>query len=242
MPMIAKVAGAFNRFEVKYIIAATAIPRLLRQLAPYVRPDANMPDPQGYQVHSVYWDSPGLAVFWEKVEGLEIRRKLRFRRYGNSPDIYAEIKGRVDRTVQKRRFRLSEDQAERLLRRTGPLDLAGTDSHPVAAEVESFIHQYRLEPIVAITYRRYALEGSETSDLRITFDRRVQYSTTDLTMTPLERGKYLLDPRNAVMEVKYNGRVPLWLSKLVSREGFVLQRLSKYCAAIDRVYYRGQLT
>ena len=242
MPMIAKAAGAFNRFEVKYVIAATAIPALLRQLQIYTRPDSNMTDPQGYRVHSVYWDSPGLAVFWEKVEGLEIRRKLRFRRYGESPDIFAEIKGRVDRTVQKRRFRLSEGEAERLLARRGPLALAGEESHPVAAEVEAFIHQYRLEPTVAITYRRYALVGSETSDLRITFDRRVQFSTSELTMKPLVRGKYLLDPRNAIMEVKYNGRVPVWLSKLVSREGFVLQRLSKYCAAIDRVYFRGQLT
>jgi hypothetical protein len=242
MPMIAKAAGAFNRFEVKYIIAATAIPPLVRQLAPYTRPDGNMTDPQGYRVHSVYWDSPGLAVFWEKVEGLEVRRKLRFRRYGDSPDIFAEIKGRVDRTVQKRRFRLSESEAERLLGRTGPVALAGDGSHPVASEVEAFIHQYRLEPRVGITYRRYALVGSETSDLRITFDRRVQYSTSELSMTPLARGKYLLDPRHAVMEVKYNGRVPMWLSKLISREGFVLQRLSKYCAAIDRVYFRGQLT
>jgi hypothetical protein len=241
--MITKATDRFNRFEVKYLVGAAELPALLAELELYTRRDPHMQDPQGYRVHSVYWDSPGFALFWEKVEGLEIRRKLRFRSYDDSPVVFAEIKQRVDRTLQKRRVRLPVDQAERILRESGSLSLGEEQlADPVAQEVEGFARQYMLRPVVAITYRRLALVGSETADLRITFDRRVQYSTGELTTRPLRQGSYLLDPRMAIMEVKYNGRVPRWLSKLVSREGLQLRRLSKYCSAIDRVHFGGQVT
>lgn len=241
--MITKAPDQFNRFEVKYLVRATHLPAILAELELYTRRDPHMQDPQGYRVHSVYWDSPGFTLFWEKAEGLEVRRKLRFRSYDDSPVVFAEIKQRVDRTLQKRRVRLPREDAERILRGSGSLSLSDDQlANPVAQEVEAFARQYLLQPVVAITYRRYALIGSETSDLRITFDRRVQYSTSELTMSPLVRGKDLLDPRVAIMEVKYNGRVPRWLSKLVSREGLQLRRLSKYCSAIDRVHYGGQVT
>lgn len=241
--MITKAPDRFNRFEVKYLVGAAGLPGLLAQLAPYTRPDPHMEDPQGYRVHSVYWDSPGFTLFWEKVEGLEIRRKLRFRSYDDSPLVFAEIKQRVDRTLQKRRVRLPQEEAERMLRGSASPSLSDAQlADPVAQEVEAFARQYLLRPVVAITYRRYALVGSETSDLRITFDRRVQYSATELTTRALVRGHYLLDPRMAIMEVKYNGRVPRWLSKLVSREGLELRRLSKYCSAIDRLHFDGQVT
>lgn len=38
--------------------------------------------PQGYPVWSVYYDSSDLRFYWEKIEGLKFRRKLRIRRYG----------------------------------------------------------------------------------------------------------------------------------------------------------------
>jgi hypothetical protein len=233
----------FNRFEFKYLVATKGLPGLLTELAPYTRVDPYAGEGQGYRVYSVYWDSPGLACFWEKLEGLEIRRKLRFRTYGPGSDVFVEIKGRTDRTVQKRRIRLPLAVASRLL--TVPAG-EGEDpwpEHPVAAEIEVFAHRYQLAPRMAVSYRRRALFGSETSDLRVTFDSRIQYSATDLDIaSPFETGQYLVDPRMVVMEIKYNGRAPLWLSKLVVRHEFHLIRLSKYCSAIDRVHFDGQLT
>jgi hypothetical protein len=57
-----------------------------------------------------------------------------------------------------------------------------------------------------------------------------------------ERANVLIDPRLAVMEIKYNESVPLWMCRLASRFGLEVIRLSKYCTAIDREYYGGELT
>jgi hypothetical protein len=243
---LAKDLNEFNRFEHKYLVPCKALPGLLRELEPYAALDPYCEGRQGYKVYSVYWDSPDLACFWEKLEGLEIRRKLRFRSYGQGSDVFVEIKGRTDRTVQKRRIRLPLAQASLVLGRAGggsPESAVASVEDPVATEIEIFARRYQLQPRMAIGYRRLALFGSELSDLRITFDSRVQYSGANLDIAqPFETGNYLIDPRNVVMEMKYNGRVPLWLSKLVSRHEFHLIRLSKYCSAVDRACFGGQLT
>ncbi|HXE57638.1 MAG TPA: polyphosphate polymerase domain-containing protein [Gemmatimonadales bacterium] len=233
-----------NRFELKYLVPAALLPALRRELAGYTRPDANNRDERGYPVYSVYWDSPEFTLFWEKVEGLKCRRKLRFRRYGDSPEVFVEIKQRIDRTLHKRRFRWPADC---VVRTFGIADGLGWDeaaaADPVAAEVLVFCRRYRLAPRMAISYRRHAFFGVFEPELRITFDTRVQYSATDLDITrPFSTGKYVVDPRNAILEIKFNHRVPKWLSKLVCRHGFRAIRMSKYCSAVDREFHRGQLT
>lgn len=68
----------------------------------------------GYGVWSLYYDSPPeLRFYWEKIEGLKFRRKLRIRHYGDpvgvtddSPPVCVEIKQRVNRVTQKRRITL----------------------------------------------------------------------------------------------------------------------------------------
>jgi hypothetical protein len=53
-----------------------------------------------------------LRFYWEKIEGLRFRRKLRIRHYGDRSTIddditvFVEIKQRVNRVTQKRRVAL----------------------------------------------------------------------------------------------------------------------------------------
>ena len=55
-----------------------------------------------------------------------------------------------------------------------------------------------------------------------------------------EVGKHLIEPHMAIMEIKFNHRVPLWLTKLVSRYELNIVRYSKYCAAVDRELFAGR--
>ena len=103
----------FNRFELKYIVHRNLANEFIRALDGYVYADPHSNGDGGYPIYSLYCDSPGLALFWEKIEGIKYRRKVRFRRYGKSPDVFIEIKQRMDRTVQKRRVRWPGDQVVR---------------------------------------------------------------------------------------------------------------------------------
>jgi len=233
----------FNRFELKYLLHWRTAKEFIRALEGYIYPDPHNDDEHGYPIYSLYCDSRGFSLFWEKIEGLKFRRKVRFRRYGNDQDVFLEIKQRVDRTLQKRRVRWPLDQVVQTFCSGSGLNGGAQELDPVAAEILFLWNHYSLEPRMAISYRRRAFFAAFESDLRITFDTRVQYHARDLDIVrPFETGKYLIGPEVVLMEVKFNERVPLWLCKIICKFGLELVRLSKYCSAVDREFFRGQLT
>jgi hypothetical protein len=233
----------WNRFELKYLVPVKRIPELMRGFAGYLAPDANGGD-YGYPVYSVYWDSPSRRFFWEKVDGEKVRRKLRFRTYETGGDVFVEIKQRIDRTVQKRRITMPLGDVRRWFDAEWPEGGAEAgESQPVLSEVLCMRHEYNLRPCIAVGYRRKAWFGVFEPELRITFDTRVQYSASELDIgEQFETGKYMLDPRLAIMEVKFNHRLPVWLVRAISRFDLSAIRISKYCSAVDRAYYGHQYT
>ena len=243
-PAPAAYVRTFNRFEFKYILDHEAMHAFAGELAGYTRRDPNDPEGQGYTVYSVYWDSPELDFFWEKIDGQKYRRKLRFRRYATGSDGFVEIKQRIDRTVQKRRTRMPLEAIHALFGQ-GAIDSERESavSDPVLSEALFLCRHHDLSPVNAVWYRRRALFGAHESDLRITFDTRLQYDPRALDVRERsERGKTLLEPNLAIMEIKFNHRVPLWLTKLVSRHELHLERYSKYCGAVDREVFGGRFT
>ena len=207
-------------------------------------PDPNGDDDFGYSTHSVYCDSPDLEFFWEKVEGVKFRRKLRFRRYEGQPDVFLEIKQRLDRTVQKRRVRWSLQRLhETFLAHDFDALTPQETADPTVAEMVAMWRTYDLRPVMATRYRRLALHGTYDPGLRITFDTGVSYSGEALDVAAgWPGGPLMVDPRVAVMEIKFNDRAPAWLSDLIIGFGLMATRMSKYCRAIDLQLFEGRFT
>lgn len=243
-PVRPSEAEVMNRFEVKYLVATRAVPAMLAEFAEYTVADPHDQDGEGYRIHSIYWDTTDFRFFWEKIEGMKFRRKLRFRRYGDSAPVFVEVKQREDRTVQKRRLVWTADQVDAVFgdgRRGVDWDAASRD--PVSTEVALLIERLRLRPRMAVSYRRRARFGAFDPELRLTFDGRIRYHHADLDIgRPFDLGRTVLDPRVTVMEIKYNHRAPRWLTTAVCRHGLQMVRMSKYTTAVDRCYFGGQLT
>ena len=116
---VASRLHAFNRYEIKYLVANEDVPAIRSELARRMDRDEHSP-PGGYGVWSLYYDTPALRFYWEKIEGLKFRRKLRIRHYGeldavtDDSQVFVEIKQRVNRVTQKRRVRLPYGAARRL--------------------------------------------------------------------------------------------------------------------------------
>ncbi len=235
---------SFNRYELKYCLPRESVHHVVAAMRKYVYADRHDGDSFGYPIASIYYDSPSHVLFWEKVEGIKFRRKLRFRRYGDSADVYLEIKQRIDRTVQKRRVRWPLQRAVRAMRSSHQLDCElRADSQAVTSEASFLFAQYGLVPAMAISYRRNAYFASYETDQRITFDTNVRYDSSNLDIEGFRNGgKYLVDPGVAIMEIKFNNTVPMWLCKIIAAFDLKMIRLSKYCTAVDREHFQGRLT
>jgi len=165
---------SFNRYEFKYVIPVEKAERIISELDHVTRPDEHCLD-SGYRVVSLYYDSPDLTCFWDKVDGVRLRRKLRIRIYPAAGEAVreamVEIKQRTNRMVCKRRVRLPVREAEDLC--DGPRRPAGLDTldEQVAAEVEYLARTMRLRPSCITSYlRRAFIGGRYDAGLRMTFD------------------------------------------------------------------------
>ena len=232
---------AFNRFELKYLIGRDQIEEVRRDLS-----DRLVVDPHSgngsYGVWSLYYDTADLRFYWEKIDGIKFRRKLRIRHYGEPASledetmVFVEIKQRVNRVTQKRRIRVDYATARRLCDERQIPDLADRDDRVVAGEVAGLAGGHDLRPTAITGYQRLALLGNETdSGLRITFDTHLRGRTTDLQLHSTVATPAVLDPAMVIVEVKVNERVPYWLTEKIARHNMQLIRVSKYCTSVDGV-------
>ncbi len=229
----------FSRYELKYVVPVEQLPALRRAVLTRLEPDAYAPEGE-YALWSVYYDTPGLRCYWDKIDGHRFRRKVRIRHYGDpygvsdGDDVWVEIKQRVDRATQKRRLRLSYAEARLLCAGEVP-DGVPASSQAFAEEVAGLSAGLSLRPIAMVGYQREAYVGTDYDPgVRVTFDTRVRGRDRDLRFgQETNANRVAVDPSLAVMEVKIDVRLPKWISGMVANHGLSVTRLSKYCRTID---------
>lgn len=227
----------FNRFELKYLLSLKEAEEVRQALRAYMLPDPH--GNGGYSLTSLYYDSPDLRFYSEKLDGVRVRRKLRIRHYETGEaltedtPVYVEIKQRVDRVTQKRRVRLPYREALRLCSGRERPESEGQDA-AVAEEVEAMLWQYNLHPVSVVGYHRQALIGTDYDrGLRVTFDTRLTCRRNSLLLHEPGVPLAMLRPDRAVMEIKVNDRLPAWLAEMAAAHNLQLVRMSKYCLSIE---------
>ncbi|AXI79989.1 polyphosphate polymerase domain-containing protein [Peterkaempfera bronchialis] len=229
---------AFNRYELKYLVPAEQATAIRDELVERMDRDPHSPV-GGYGVWSLYYDTPQLRFYWEKIEGLKFRRKLRLRHYGDlaavtddSP-VFVEVKQRVNRVTQKRRIRLPYATARRLCDRRELIEHAERE-RAFVEEVLDLVVRLDLRPTAITGYQREALVGrAQDTGLRVTFDRRIRGRDRDFHLGAEAENRYTVPPHLAVMEVKVNERAPYWITDLAARRDLNLVRVSKYVQSIE---------
>ncbi len=75
-----------NRLEYKYLVPMELLPTIRKEIAPFVEVDPHMLKTgwNYYTVHSLYFDTPDLSYYYDKIEGIDIRKKVRLRRYNKT--------------------------------------------------------------------------------------------------------------------------------------------------------------
>lgn len=231
-----------GRYELKYLVARDQYHALVKDLAAYMQSDEHGDELGHYLVTSLYYDTAGYKAYWDKMQGHRFRRKLRMRVYGEgaiTPETtcFVEIKQRTNRTIEKKRVALAYSSAVALCEMGVEVDALAEADGAVIDEVMYLRSALQLQPACIISYDRLAFNGTELdSGLRVTFDTNMKCRAHDLSLLPpgYAENRYFIPPEWCIMEIKADGHVPLWLTRLTSQHRCTFRRISKYCTALEQ--------
>ena len=217
------------RQEKKYVVNVLDGAALRGRLCPVMHGDAHN-GPQGYSIRSLYFDTPDDQDFNDKVDGLELRRKIRLRTYSPQSDFaMLEMKQKEGPYQRKRSLRLHRGEAIRLCQGDYRPLLAYED--PFAAECYGLMHCRCYRPKAVVEYRRQAFVARE-NHIRITLDSRIIATESSFDVFSEHLPMYaVMDPFQMVLEVKYNGFLLSYLKDLLDMVERSELSVSKYCLA-----------
>lgn len=222
------------REEKKFLINIADFRRHSHHLEQFLIQDEHN-GPFGYRVRSLYFDSIYDNDYFEKLDGVELRRKIRLRVYDPSNDFaLLEMKQKQGPYQLKRSLRVTrEDAQELILGNYTPLLKYHED---FAAECYALMHAQCYRPKTVVEYNRKAFIAKENK-IRITFDNQIvsnecDYNifAPDLILNPV------LDPFLVVLEVKYNGFLLDYIKSLLDNVQKSELSVSKYMLARQASY------
>jgi hypothetical protein len=229
------------RFELKYLITEAKAAAIERYIRPFLEYDRYSTLQRGgmYPIVSLYCDSPDMQLCRETLTGMKNRFKLRIRSYTDEPEYprFFEIKRRINQVIVKSRARvMDEDVAPLLAGRTLPRRGYTTD--------EAALNQFQLYaasinagPRVLIRYMRQAFENTTENRVRVTFDRDLCYKVTDTPAVRLGGSGWrrnVLTEGHAILEIKFTGTFPTWLSRMAALFGLDARSVSKFATSIEQ--------
>ena len=212
---------------------------IARYISPFLQVDryCKLQRRGDYPIVSLYLDSEDLQLCRESLGGHKNRFKLRIRSYTDEPEYprFFEIKRRLNTIIMKSRTRVM-DRDVRIL-------LAGLPLPPQAfkADVETlsqfqlYMNSIRARPAILVRYMRQAFEGDSHNRVRVTFDRELAYKITNQPEVRLNGSGWRRNPYNVngvVLEIKFTGHFPAWLTDMVKYFNLHQQSISKYASSI----------
>lgn len=227
-----------GRFEVKYLASLDQWRDFRKEADPLLVRDVHDPDGTGYYNHSIYYDSPRYRYYQEKREGFSDRTKPRLRGYkrnaGVQPEVlFFEYKRRINRSIRKRRLQLSSEQSEALLRGSWR---SPAGEAPLLRDFLCRSQSHQLVPALAVLYLRHAYGCRFGRGLRVTYDLDLRCSVRFGWTEPASVFYPILPANRVLIELKFDGRMPLWLYQLTRRLELQELSLSKYGMGIERCF------
>ncbi len=245
-----------GRRELKYIISEAQRPRVLEIAAPFVQSDAHADDltpwlgdrfdladggpPRGYRVNTLYLDTAHLKTYTQRLRKAPIRDVVRIRTYGN-PDatgapVFLEDKRKLRDRVVKHRSKVGKAGDWNAQQTSRPWlsaisemladPTSNTRNRRLAERWLRHVEGDALRTVLTVHYvREVFVEGTS----RLTIDHLVHaYGGQDPCDLQGDWGTRLIREGFLVLELKFNGRKPVWMRKICSDLHLLEEPVSKY--------------
>ena len=216
-----EIISVMKRFELKFVLTSEQLSLFKSRILEFMKVDK-----YGLTtIASLYFDEPKFSLINKSIEKPRFKEKIRLRSYGlasNDSPVFLEIKRKLDGIVYKRRICTTEEEVNNYLFKDGEFD-----KEQISRELVSFKESHpNLEAKYLIIYDRTAYY-QDNSDVRITIDENPRYRVKDLNLHSSMKGTSLLENGGAILEVKVQHSIPLWLSKILSELKIYINSFSK---------------
>ena len=219
----------FNRYENKYRLDSGMFTAVKNEIAARMETDNFNPTGEAYTVFNIYYDTPNNDLIRTSISKPIYKEKLRLRSYGTpnkNSMVYVEIKKNVRGIVNKRRSRLTLNEAYQFLSSGVIPERKPYMNEQVLNEIAYILRLKPLSPALFIYYERLAYFGER--GLRVSFDTNIQTRRYDLLLENSAYGEPLLGVNEWLMEIKTHNNLPLWLSGLLAGNQAYPASFSKY--------------
>ncbi len=227
------IQTVFKRYELKYMLTLEQKKEVQKAMEPYMELD----EYGRTTISNIYFDTDNYRLIRQSIEKPTYKEKLRIRSYSRAnPEstVFVELKKKYMHVVYKRRISLSEKEAMEWVEGMHPC----RKNTQIAEEIDYFLSYYEtLHPAVFLSYEREAYYTREKSDFRVTFDDTILCRQENLSLEAPVYGTPLLPEGMVLMEVKCSGGIPIWMTKILSKEHIYQTSFSKYGTAYTTMIF-----
>lgn len=221
------------RHELKFVMTQTNAYLLKKILSTIMEIDRNGDEFGRYMVRSLYFDTLGGSAFFDKLDGVEYRKKYRIRFYNSNTDfIRLEAKLKIDDLSKKTQEQISLKQATDLM--NGCIDTIELKANSVLTDFVLDLKLNALKPSVIVDYQRTAYIH-QALDVRITFDEYIRSRIYDTELFKVQFASVnVMDPEEVVLEIKYNEIIPQSIADVIKHIPMNRVAVSKYAYCFNK--------
>ncbi|MBQ9010619.1 MAG: polyphosphate polymerase domain-containing protein [Clostridia bacterium] len=219
------------RHEIKHYITEADAVAIRQNLTAVASVDSHAGKNGCYCIRSLYFDDLSDTALWEKLDGVNERRKFRIRYYNDDLSyIMLECKMKRDNVGCKLQQRLTEDELRRIM--AGDINWMATSGKPLLTVLYVEMKSRGLRPKCVVEYMRAPFVYAP-GNVRVTIDWNIRTGPPAQFLDP--RGLTLpVEDNPMILEVKWDDYLPGIIRKATALKGRRSTAFSKYAAC--RIY------
>ena len=238
----------FLRYEFKYFLNSQISNEIFSQSLNFMNIDNYaIKNNNEYFVRSLYFDNDDYSNFFEKVDGVKIRKKFRLRCYDKNSlsinPIFLEMKGRVHDRIIKKRVLINRNDIKyfETLKNLETLN----QKYGYNSLINEFIYDVKkknIKPKIMIDYNRKPLINKFGLYFRLTFDSNLVTNRRNYLFDNKEKFNLPLKykPGNSILEVKFERSIPAWFHRIIQSHNLNRRSISKYVLGICNCKIRSE--
>ena len=216
------------RNEIKFVINKDTAEILKNKLSHLMDIDANSTsDDNSYFIRSLYFDDLYSNAYYEKMDGVEYRKKYRIRLYNSDTSfIRLECKYKHENKTSKDQILIDKSICDKII--NGNIEELNISEPNLLTKFVIDSRSRNLKPSIIVDYKRLAYTYP-VSDVRVTFDSKIRSGRYNYNLYDKDLTTYkIIDDNEVVLEVKFNEILPEQIAIVLSTVPMIRQAFSKF--------------